>query len=56
MLDALTDLRERGTIPWSWIVDETRELENFTGSRTISEDLLSFLSSARLDPWNGSAP
>ena len=34
MIEALTVLRESGRIPWAWIADETRELENFTGSHT----------------------
>jgi hypothetical protein len=29
--DALTDIREDGRIPWDWIVDETRSLEDYTG-------------------------
>ena len=30
MLDALTAMRESGQIPWEWIVDETRSLDDFT--------------------------
>ena len=26
----LTEARERGLIPWAWIVDETREAEHVT--------------------------
>ena len=29
--DALTDIREDGRIPWNWIVDETRSVEDYTG-------------------------
>jgi hypothetical protein len=29
--DALTDIREDGRIPWDWIVDETRSVEDYTG-------------------------
>jgi hypothetical protein len=28
MTEALTHLRNNGEIPWAWIVDETRSLEN----------------------------
>jgi hypothetical protein len=35
--DALTDLREAGHVPWQWIVDETRSLDDFTGSIRKSE-------------------
>jgi hypothetical protein len=54
--EALTDLRERGHVPWDWIVDETRSVENFTGSATVAEDWLAFLSVSRLDPWHGKPP
>jgi hypothetical protein len=53
---ALTDLREDGHVPWDWIVDETREVEDFTGSVTVADDLLGYLDQACIDPWNGEAP
>ncbi len=56
MSDALTDLRERGHIPWHWIVDETRSLDSFVGSRSISDWCLGVLDQARIDPWKGDAP
>src|SRR5438132_14114867 len=34
-IDALTLLREAGQIPWDWIVDETRSLDDYTGDSTI---------------------
>jgi hypothetical protein len=37
MSDALTDLRERGEVPWEWIVDETRALDNYTGASSLRE-------------------
>ena len=40
---ALTDLRERGLVPWEWIVDETRSVEDYTGSLTVAIDLLLYL-------------
>jgi hypothetical protein len=48
---ALTDLRENGLVPWDDIVDETREVFDFTGSATVAKDWLAYLPSARLDPW-----
>ena len=48
--DALTDLRESGEVPWDWIVDETRTLENYSGSTSIREAMLEHLPNARLDP------
>src|SRR5215471_6998348 len=51
--DALTDIREDGRIPWGWIVDETRSLENYTGYKSIKEGVLSQLPYVGLDPWRG---
>src|SRR5262245_23269138 len=51
--EALTDLRERGLVPWEDIVDETRSVEDFRGSVTVAQDLLGFLDVARIDPWHG---
>jgi hypothetical protein len=54
--DALTDLREDGLVPWHWIVDETRTLDDFTGFASIRDGMLSRLTGIRLDPWDGAAP
>jgi hypothetical protein len=54
--DALTDLREEGRIPWDWIVDETRSLDDYTGYPTIKEGVLSQLPYIGLDPWRGRPP
>src|SRR6516225_7779100 len=54
--DALTDLREDGHVPWDDIVDETRQVWDFTGSDTVADDLLCYLNAARLDPWDGEVP
>jgi hypothetical protein len=56
MIDALTDLRENGEIPWDWIVDETRSIEDYTGFPTIKEGALAYLEIIRLDPWDGEVP
>jgi len=54
--DALTDLRERGDVPWDWIVDETRSLDDSRGASTLREWMLDVLPGARLDPWAGNVP
>jgi hypothetical protein len=36
MTDALTHLREKGIVPWSWLDDETRSLEDYTGYPSIA--------------------
>jgi hypothetical protein len=56
MSDALTDLREAGDVPWHWIVDETRSLDDFTGYPTILAGVLEKLEYVRVDPWKGNAP
>jgi hypothetical protein len=56
MNDALTDLRETGKIPWDWIVDETRSLEDHTGYASIKEGLAGLLLGIRIDPWHGEVP
>jgi hypothetical protein len=54
--DALIDLREEGRIPWDWIVDETRSLEDYTGYPSIKQGVLAKLPYIKLDPWRGRAP
>jgi hypothetical protein len=54
--EALTDLRERRLVPWDDIVDETRSIEDFSGSATVADDLLLYLDAARIDPWRGDVP
>jgi|SRR5262249_20123198 len=49
---ALTDLRERGHVPWDWIVDETRALDDFTGAASVQDWVESVLAHARVDPWD----
>jgi hypothetical protein len=56
MSDALTDLRENGDVPWEWIVDETRSLDDYRGASTLRDWMLGVLPGARLDPWAGDAP
>ena len=56
MNEALTDLRENGDIPWEWIVDETRSLNDYRGASTLRQWMLEVLPQARLDAWAGDAP
>ena len=53
---ALTDLRERGLVQWDDIVDETRSVDDYSGSATVANDWLAYLGAARLDPWKGQIP
>jgi len=54
--DALFDIREDGRIPWDWIVDETRSLDDYTGYTSIKDGVLSRLPYVELDPWGGRTP
>ncbi len=57
VIDASYQLRERGIVPWRWIVDETRELYEWAYGSTIAEYLAGdALRSARLDLWDGEPP
>jgi hypothetical protein len=54
--DALTDIREDGRIPWDWIIDETRSLDDYTGYKTIKDGVLARLPYIALDPWRSRPP
>jgi hypothetical protein len=54
--EALTDLREGGFVDWESIIDETRELSSYHGSKTVAADLLAYLESACICPWRGRPP
>ena len=53
---ALTQLREEGVIPWGAIIDETREVEDFTGYTSVAEGTRRVLEQITLDRWNGDPP
>jgi hypothetical protein len=54
--DALTYLREQGVVPWDWLVDETRSLDDYTGWSSINRWATTMVKHVRLDPWDGRAP
>jgi len=56
MHDALTHLRDKGIVPWDWIVDETRSLDDYTGSSSIRDGAVAMVRHMRLCPWRGRAP
>jgi hypothetical protein len=51
LIDALTALREDGSIPWDYIVDETRHVEMVWRPNTVTEFLEACLDQAKIDPW-----
>jgi hypothetical protein len=54
--DALIDIREDGRVPWDWISDETRSLDDYVGYASIKDGVLSTLPHIRTDPWRNQAP
>jgi hypothetical protein len=54
--DALTDLRESGQVPWHWIEDETRSVDDSTGWSSVTDWATTTVGHVRLDPWRGRAP
>ena len=54
--DALTVLRERGYVDWSVIVDETRNVTEWTYAATGLDYLLDRVDEVRIDPWAGEPP
>lgn len=56
VIDALTDLREAGLVPWDWIEDETRELTRWRTAPSVAEYVAAQVDYASLDPWGGKAP
>jgi hypothetical protein len=51
--DAVMQLRERGLVPWSWIVDETRTLHDWPMAPTVLDYAAGAIDGARIDPWIG---
>ena len=51
--DATMYLRERGLVPWQWIVDESRTLHEPRYAATVAEYLRDTIRLARTDVWGG---
>jgi hypothetical protein len=56
MHDALTDIRERGQIPWDRIVEETRLHDDYGGYSSIKACVLAKLPYIEFDPWRERSP
>ena len=54
--DALTHLRERGLIPWSWIDDPSRSVDVWRYSADVYEYAAESIKRARIDLWKGELP
>jgi hypothetical protein len=53
---ALTHLRKVGLVPWEWILDETRDVENWQYAASVYDYMLDQLDYARIDCWAGEPP
>jgi hypothetical protein len=54
--NATMHLRELGLIPWDWIEDETRTVDDWRYADSVIDYLLDTVSSARIDLWQGDEP
>src|SRR5215208_3631820 len=54
--DAIMVLREAGVVPWTWIVDETRSLDNWRYASSVRQYVEDVLPVARIDLWDGEPP
>jgi hypothetical protein len=56
MIDAATQLRLSGLVPWDWLVDETRQVREWDYGATVADYLADAASYARIDCWDGQPP
>jgi len=49
-------LRELGLVPWHWVQDETRTLNEWRYAKTVLQYLLDTIPMARIDLWQGKEP
>jgi hypothetical protein len=54
--DASKWLRDKGLVPWAWIVDETRRKTEYLYTKTVAEFVVGSLDRARIDCWDGEPP
>lgn len=54
--DALYHLREAGIVPWSWLVDETRDLTRWAYAESVYQYVEDSLPHASIDLWGGEPP
>ena len=49
--DATMRLRELGLVPWSWILDESRDVSTWRHNASVHEYVIESVERARLDRW-----
>lgn len=56
LIEAVTHLRDRGVVPWDWLVDETRSISHWRYSTSVIGYLRDTIRTARIDCWVGLPP
>jgi hypothetical protein len=56
LTDALTWLRERAVVPWSWLVDESRSVVIWRHAPSVAAYLVDSLDEATIKPWGAEPP
>ena len=54
--DACFWLRKVGLVPWEWIVDETRSIEDWRYANSVADYVKDTVDHARIDAWGGADP
>jgi hypothetical protein len=54
--DALTVLRKQGIVPWGWISDEKRDLDEWEYAGSVANFVKAQVSFARIALWDGQPP
>jgi hypothetical protein len=54
--DAVTRLRNGGTIPWDWIADTERSIARWSFAATVPDYMLDQLAQATINPWGDELP
>lgn len=53
VIDAVKRLRDAGAVPWEWIADESRSVDDVWTARTVADWVDEAIDEARLSPWDG---
>lgn len=53
VVDAISHLRKAGLVPWEWLADETRSVDEVYAAESVTAWLRGIVEQARIDPWSG---
>jgi len=54
--NAIMHLRELGLVPWHWVIDETRDVDEWQFANSVFEYVVGTIPEARIDCWGGEPP